>query len=174
MSDPTTPRAVAPNPEATIDDATFSVRRTITIGAPIDTVWTAVTEPRHIAEWFGQRAELDALAVGARGVFGFEGYGEFPVRVEEVDPPRVVAYRWSNENASPRDRDEVVFAHSTVFRFELESLTATSTRLTVVESGFDTLDDPRRSMESNRGGWTSELDDLVAYLERATSDEGAA
>jgi hypothetical protein len=37
--------------------------------------------------------------------------------------------------------------------------------LTVVESGFDTLSDPAASMESNRGGWNSELDELVAYLE---------
>ena len=35
----------------------------------------------------------------------------------------------------------------------------------VVESGFGTLADPAASMESNRMGWDSELDELVAYLE---------
>ena len=39
------------------------------------------------------------------------------------------------------------------------------TQLTVVESGFDTLSTPVESMESNRGGWDHELDELVAYLE---------
>ena len=42
---------------------------------------------------------------------------------------------------------------------------AGGTTLTVVESGFDALGDPIARMEDNRGGWTSELDELVAYLE---------
>ena len=174
---PSAPTGVpTPNPGATIDAETFSVRRTVTIAASLDKVWAAITEPQHIASWFGQRTELDTLAVGARGVFGFDGYGDFPVRIEELDPPHVIAYRWSNDNASPVDPDEVVFAHSTVFRFELEELapataaTPPSTRLTVVESGFDTLDDPTAAMAGNQGGWTSELDELVAYLEGPAAD----
>ena len=39
------------------------------------------------------------------------------------------------------------------------------TVLTVVERGFGTLTDPQAALESNRGGWTAELDELVAYVE---------
>jgi len=65
----------------------------------------------------------------------------------------------SNATASTLESGE-----TTVFRFTLESVGA-GTQLTVVESGFDALRDPSAGMESNRGGWDFELDELVAYLE---------
>jgi uncharacterized protein YndB with AHSA1/START domain len=145
-----------------VDTGEFTVRRTITIAAPIEKVWAAITEADHIARWFGQTAVLDEVAVGAGGVFSFEGFGAFPVLIEELDPPRMIAYRWSNEPAFP---DAPIDPnHSTVFRFTLDPLDG-GTRLTVVESGFQTQDDPSASMESHRTGWDSELDELVAYLE---------
>ncbi len=150
------------NDPSTIDAGAFTVRRTITIAASPDKVWEAITVPEHIVRWFGQKAELEALAVGAGGVFGFDGYGDFPVRIEEIDPPRSIAYRWGNDNAA--SVGAIDLAHSTVFRFTLEPV-GSRTQLTVVETGFDTLDDPAAGMESNRGGWDSELDELVAYLE---------
>ncbi|ACZ30886.1 Activator of Hsp90 ATPase 1 family protein [Xylanimonas cellulosilytica DSM 15894] len=149
------------NDPSVVDSDAFTVRRTITIAAPPEKVWAAVTQAEHIARWFPQAAVLDELAVGAGGTFTFNGYGAFPVRIEELDPPHVVAYRWGNDNthAVPIHPDR-----STVFRFTLEPVDG-GTRLTVVESGFETLTDPGASMESNRGGWDAELDELVAYLE---------
>jgi hypothetical protein len=41
------------------------------------------------------------------------------------------------------------------------------TRLTVVETGFETTSDPIANMEDHRGGWDGELDKLVALLESA-------
>ena len=152
------------NPPAVSDVEGLSVTRAVPIAAPVEKVWAAITEPAHIARWFGQRAVLDELSLGARGVFSFDGYGDFPVLIEELDPLRVVAYRWSNDNARALDPEQVDPAHSTVFRFTLEP-TAGGTLLTVVESGFGTLADPLASLESNRTGWTAELDELVAYVE---------
>jgi uncharacterized protein YndB with AHSA1/START domain len=156
------------NLPATIDDAAFAVRRTVTIASPPEKVWAAITQPQHLVRWFGQRAELPELAVGARGMVGFDGYGDYPLRVEELDPPHAVAYRWSNDDtvapADPDAPDDVVFARSTVFRFTLESVDG-GTALTVVETGFDSLGDPAAAMSSNRRGWTDEIDELVAYAE---------
>jgi uncharacterized protein YndB with AHSA1/START domain len=152
------------NPASVVDSDEFIVRRTISIAAPIDKVWAAITEADHIKKWFGQIAVLDEVAPGAKGMFGFDGYGSFPILVEEVDAPRMIAYRWSNDNATALDPTLVDSNHSTVFRFTLEP-TDGGTQLTVVESGFNTLSDPAASMESNRGGWDAELDELVAYLE---------
>ena len=152
------------NQPSVVDSDEFTVRRTVTIAAPIEKVWAAVTEPEHISRWFGQAAVLDELAVGAHGSFTWDDYGTIPVRIEELDPPRVVAYRWSNESGNAIAVDSVDPEHSTVFRFTLEAVEG-GTQLTVVESGFDTLSTPAESMESNRGGWDHELDELVAYLE---------
>lgn len=152
------------NQASVVDAGEFTVRRTITIAAPIEKVWAAITEAEHIARWFGQAAVLDDVAVGAGGVFSFEGYGAFPVLIEELDPPRMIAYRWSNDDARGTQPTEVDPDRSTVFRFTLEALDG-GTQLTVIETGFDTTSDPAFNMESHRQGWDSELDELAAYVE---------
>jgi len=155
------------NEPSVVNSADFTVTRTVSIAAPIEKVWAAVTEPEHIARWFPQTAVLDELAVGARGSFGWDNYGTIPVQIEELDPRRAVAYRWSNDSGHAIEAEQVDPEHSTVFRFTLEAVDG-GTQLTVVESGFNTLSAPAASMESNRGGWDSELDELVAYLEGAS------
>ncbi|MHC5796553.1 SRPBCC family protein [Lacisediminihabitans sp. FW035] len=149
------------NERSVVDSDEFTVRRTISIAAPIEKVWAAVTQADLISRWFGDRTILDRVEVGAQGTFAWDGYGDFPVRIEELDPPHTIAYRWGNDNTAATSLDP---DNSTVFRFTLEAI-AGGTQLTVVESGFDKLVDPAASMESNRGGWDSELDELVAYLE---------
>lgn len=98
-------------------------------------------------------------------MFSFDGHGDFPVQIESLDEPRMIAYRWGNDNGRSPDPARVDPERSTVFTFTLEPL-PTGTRLTVVETGFDRLADPTASMEGNRAGWDSELDELVDYLER--------
>ena len=138
----------------------YTVSRTIHINATIEKVWAAITEPKHLAQWFPQSATLEPAAVGARGAFTFEGYGTFPVVIEAVDAPRSISYRWGNDNAAPIPLEET----STVFTFTLSPVDD-GTTLTVVETGFENLTDPAGSLEGNRGGWDFELDELVAYLE---------
>ncbi len=150
------------NPSAVVDSDEFIVRRTITIAAPLDKVWAAISEPEHLSRWFPQSAVFDTIAAGSVGTFTFEGYGAFPVRVEEFEAPKSIAYRWGAPDDDPAgtiDPDR-----STVFRFTLEPVDG-GTQLTVVESGFNFGDDPAANMEDHRGGWDSELDELVAYLE---------
>jgi uncharacterized protein YndB with AHSA1/START domain len=150
------------NNPSIIDFEESTVSRTISIAASVDKVWAAITEAEHLKQWFPQDAELEDLAIGGGGSFTFEGYGTFPFVIEELDPPRSIAYRWSNENGRPVA--PIDLAHSTVFRFTLEPIDG-GTQLTVVESGFENLSDPAASLEGNRGGWDFELDELVAYLE---------
>ena len=146
-----------------VDEGQFTVRRTIRIAAPIEKVWTAVTEPAHISKWFGT-AVLDGAGVGARGTLTFPDYGPVPLRIEAIDAPRMVAYRWGNDDAlgelrrrgRPRALDRL-HVHSRVV--------ADGTQLTVVETGFETTSDPAANLESHREGWDSELDKLVALLE---------
>lgn len=152
------------NPPAAVDSRELTVTRTITIAAPIEKVWAAITEAKHIAGWLGQAAVLDVVAVGASGVFSFDGYGDVPVRIEELDPPKTIVYRWCNDDARGTQPTEVDDDHSTVFRFTLEPR-AEGTQLTVVESGFGTTTDPTFNLESHRKGWDAELDELVDYLE---------
>ena len=146
-----------------VDTATFTVRRTIEIAAPVGQVWAAVTEAEHISRWFG-RAEISGRGAGATGSLSWPDHGPIPLRVEAFDAPHSVAYRWSNDDALGTLPGELDVEHSTVFTFTLEPLPH-GTRLTVVETGFDATSDPLANLEDHRKGWDAELDKLVALLE---------
>lgn len=151
------------NPEAVVDHAAFTVRRTIRIAAPIEKVWVAVTEPAHISRWFG-RVQLDGAGAGALGTMTFDEDGAIPLRVEAIHEPRMVSYRWNNDDALGAPLDAFDEARSTTFTFTLEPL-ADGTQLTVVETGFDATSDPAYNLASHGRGWTLELDKLVALME---------
>lgn len=149
------------NQPSTIDDEGFAVRRTINIAAPPEKVWAAITDPTHISVWFG-RVEL----VEGNGTISWPDRDPIPLRVEAIDAPHTVSYRWNNDDAlgvSPGSIDERT---STVFTFTLEPA-AGGTQLTVVETGFDRTSDPAANLASHGMGWTLELDKLVAHLEGA-------
>jgi uncharacterized protein YndB with AHSA1/START domain len=151
------------NQASVIDEGTFTVRRTIRIAAPIEKVWTAVTAPEHISKWFGQTV-LDGTGAGAQGAITFPDYGTVPLRIEAVDAPRMVSYRWGNDDAAEERPDTLENDRSTVFTFTLEAV-PNGTQLTVVETGFEHTSDPTANLESHREGWDGELDKLVALLE---------
>lgn len=147
--------------QAIVDEGRYTVSRTVVIDAPRDRVWQALTDPEHIAKWFGQRAVIDSLTVGARGTFGWDEHGDMPLEIIEVDEPDHFGYRWAHVGDLDLNR-------GTDVRFTLREVGG-STELTVVETGFDRASDVeserRESLEGNRQGWNSELDELVAYLE---------
>jgi len=149
------------NPPAVEDEAAFTVRRTISIAAPVQKVWSAVTNPEHISRWFGQ-VKLDERGVGT---VAWPDH-VLPLRLESIDEPRSVSYRWTNDDFNPAAPAVVDDAHSTVFTFTLEA-TDEGTLLTVVETGFQTLEHPAANLASHSEGWTIELDKLVALVESA-------
>lgn len=147
---------------AVIDADTFSVRRTIRISAPVERVWEAVTATEHISRWFG-RAELAGSGVGALGTLTWDDRGSIPFRIEAIEAPRQVTYRWSNDDALGAIPDSLDEEHSTVFTFTLEPVDD-GTLLTVVETGFENTSDAAANLEAHRQGWNSELDELVALF----------
>jgi uncharacterized protein YndB with AHSA1/START domain len=141
------------------------VERQILIHAPVDVVWSVVTDPAHISGWFSDVAELE-LRPGGRMVLRWDRYGSVNGRVERVDPPRLFSFRW----VVPRTPGaEVGDENSTLVEFSL-SAEGESTRLKVVESGFRGLggsdEDRQGHVDAHREGWQSELDELIDYAER--------
>ncbi|MCE4025213.1 SRPBCC domain-containing protein [Microbacterium sp. Au-Mic1] len=147
------------NEASVADDESYTVTRSISIAAPAEKVWRAITEPEHLSRWFG----LTVLDAAGAGTMTFDGHGAVPIRVESVDAPRSVSYRWSNDNALDRLPVELDEENSTVFRFTLEP-EGEGTRLTVVESGFERTSDPLSNLDSHRRGWDAELDKLIALF----------
>ncbi len=137
---------------------TLAITRSIDISAPIERVWAALTEADLIAQWFGSYCEFDAVA-GGTGYFGWEHHGKHRVVVEHVEGPRFLVYRW----ARPDDVDPVR-GNSTVVRFELTRIDG-GTRLDLLETGFDELDDPQAAHADNTGVWAAELGELVEFVQ---------
>jgi uncharacterized protein YndB with AHSA1/START domain len=146
-----------------VDEEAFTVTRSISIAASVEKVWRAITEPEQISRWFG-RTVFDGARPGAQGTMAFEGHGAVPIRIEAIDAPRAVTYRWCNDNALDRPPTAFDEAHSTVFTFTLE-IEGSGTRLTVVEAGFESTSAPLVNLESHRVGWNEELDKLIALFE---------
>ena len=80
-----------------------TISREVVIDAPPDRVWAIVTDPRHVARWFSDEAEID-LRPGGAMVLTWQGHGTYRGRVEAVDPPRRFAFRWlRREDNEPGD-----------------------------------------------------------------------
>ena len=140
-----------------------TIRRTIVVPVDRDKVWASLTETDLISTWFSDSTTLSALEPGATGRFDWDGYGNFPFEVTEVEPKSVFGYRWSGIPA-----EELLSDDSTLVRFELADA-ADGTEITVIESGFEKLPGGtayrRTRLEQNRDGWNIELDELALALE---------
>ncbi|AEE47412.1 SRPBCC domain-containing protein [Cellulomonas fimi] len=155
---------IEPQPVAVADVDAFTVTRTIRIAATRARVWQALTQEEHISGWFGDRTELPERRVGGEGAFIWDDHGAVPVRIEQYDEPDVFAYTWGSPG------QPLAPGNATLVRFTLAD-DGDGTLLTVVETGFGELTtrDPRAELEDHRRGWSSELDELVGYLEPVRS-----
>jgi uncharacterized protein YndB with AHSA1/START domain len=144
------------------------IEREVLIDAPPEVVWSVVTDPRHVGGWFSDTAEID-LRPGGEAILTWEEHGTAYGRVERVERPRFVSFRWMREMGRPLPVDEFGEGNSTLVEFTL-SAEGDRTRLRVVESGFRELDGPEKEnakyAEENRRGWELELGELREYVSK--------
>ena len=138
-----------------MSSAPNELRRTISIRAPRDRVWAALTEPDLLVRWFPTiQARVD-LRVGGRMRFAWEGDADEAV-IEQVVPPERLVFRWRPE------RSERPFTTVTI---ELGDAGDGVTVLSLAETGFSQLSDPEGSFRGNETGWAEELEELRGFLE---------
>jgi uncharacterized protein YndB with AHSA1/START domain len=139
-----------------------SIEREVLINAPIETVWSIVTEPRHIGSWFSDSAEVD-LRPGGDLVLTWEAFGSTVATVEKVDPPNAFAFSW----VSPEPDRDAEGRGSTLVEFLLRPQDD-GTMLRVVESGFAGLagseEENAELAARHTGGWGTFLDRIVDHL----------
>lgn len=125
------------------------------IEAPLDRVWSLVVQPGF---WVLPDESLTGAVArpGESSIAKNPEYGDFPIRVEKVEPPTYVAYRWASAFPGQDLTDE----NSTLIEFTLTA-EGDKTRLRVVESGFAVLDAPEEvraeAVRSNTTGWPQVL-----------------
>src|SRR5882672_3545883 len=82
-------RVVARAGRASVD----RVERRIVLETPREEVWAALTEPARLSAWIGAEVDLD-LRAGGRGTARRGDGAMRRIRVETVDPPRCLVFRW--------------------------------------------------------------------------------
>jgi uncharacterized protein YndB with AHSA1/START domain len=135
-----------------------TIEREVVLAHPIERVWEVLTEPAHLAQWFGDSATID-LRPGGAALFTW-GDDRSAAIVDVVEPPRRFAFWWTSGTG-----DRVTVDNRTYVEF---TLTPTGdgrhTRLQLIESGFTALAHGDKQRVENTRGWTIELADLQAYL----------
>jgi uncharacterized protein YndB with AHSA1/START domain len=142
------------------------IEREILIDAPLDVVWSVITEPEHVARWFSDSAAID-LRPGGELKLTWEEYGSVHWRVERVEPPHFVSFRWMHAVQETPTGAGLREGNSTLVEFSL-TVEGEGTRLRVVESGFRELDgseeENAKYAEEHRRGWELELGELHEYV----------
>jgi len=146
-----------------------TIERSILIDASVERVWTVLTEPAFLGRWFGngEPVKIDPCPGGLL-VFDHGVHGVIPARLETVEPPRRLSWRWS-QGAAGEEPDD---SNATLVEFTLtEDESSAGTRLTMVESGFARLglpgDEAAVRHRANSGNWPAKLDQLCAECEQA-------
>jgi uncharacterized protein YndB with AHSA1/START domain len=149
-----------------------SIEREVLIEAPIETVWSIVTEPEQIARWFADYAEVDLRPGGdllLRFGPGIDGKGT----VEKVEQPTLFSFRWVSPEPG-RDM-EAAEGHCTTVEFALTAQ-GEGTLLRVTESGFAGLEGTEKEnaalAERHTGGWGMFLDRLAGLASSADVPAG--
>ena len=147
---------------------TDRIEKSIDIAAPVERVWRALTDHEEFGAWF--RVKLDgpfALGELSRGHMTYPGYEhlKWEARVVAMEAPHLFAFTWHPYAVDP-DRDYSAEPPTRV-EFRLEPA-GEGTRLTVVESGFDSIPAERReeALRMNTGGWEQQVKNVKAHAER--------
>lgn len=153
----------------------------VDLKAPVSRVWEALTDHEKFGEWF--RVRLDQPFVAGEestGQMTYPGYEHMPwfAIVERMEPERLFSFRW--HHADDEDGSTLTDEPATLVEFRLEPVTGgpgegtggkagDGTRLTITESGFEAIPDPRRLeiLRGNTKGWEMQAENLKAYVDAA-------
>jgi uncharacterized protein YndB with AHSA1/START domain len=140
-----------------------SVEREVLIDAPVEVVWSIVTEPEHIGRWLSDWAEVDLRPGGELELRWDKLSGSARGTVERVEPPHLFAFRW----VTPEPDRALHDGFETLVEFRLRA-EGEGTLLQLIESGFASHpaseEQNAELAERHRGGWDSFLGRLVDHV----------
>jgi uncharacterized protein YndB with AHSA1/START domain len=146
--------------------STDRIEKQIVLDATQARVWRAITDYREFNAWFGVTLAGPFTAGGkTSGKINIKGYEHvlMEVWVEKMEPQHFFSFRW-HPNAIEKDVD-YSNEPKTLVVFTLEEVKE-GTKLTIVESGFDSLPESRRQKAflSNDGGWASQTKRIADFI----------
>lgn len=134
------------------------IRRRLELRADRDRVWRALSDDGELRQWWGSTTPVEVRA-GWEGWFSFPEHGRHAVRIEVVEPPRYLAWRWS---ADETDVPLADVRQPLVAEWLLSERDGGGTTLQLLESGFT---GPANHAD-NTQGWDAEvLPNLVRLVD---------
>ena len=126
----------------------------------------ALRDAGEFGTWFGIKLEGN-FTPGARidGRVTVPGYEHLPLVlvVEKIEPEHLFSYRWHPYAVDP----DVDYSSEPMTRveFHLDEV-AEGTRLTVIESGFDSIPAARRAeaFRMNEHGWEAQINNIERHV----------
>jgi uncharacterized protein YndB with AHSA1/START domain len=142
------------------------VEKSITLNAPVDKVWQALTDHVEFGQWF--KVEIDGPFVPgevSRGHITIPGYEHivWEATIVAMEPKSRFAYTWHPYAVDPN----VDYSNETPTRVEFTLAPAGSgTRLDIVETGFENLPAHRQpdALRMNDRGWASQAENLRNHV----------
>jgi len=139
-------------------EAPNSIRRELSLQAPRERVWQALTDPAELVRWLPTGEARVDLRSGGSMFLSWQGLDEAEGVIDEVSPTDRLVFRWRiHGSARPYTRVTVT----------LDDLPDGRTHLVLVEDGFAALADDERDemIAGNTQGWTEELEELRELVE---------
>jgi uncharacterized protein YndB with AHSA1/START domain len=146
--------------------STDRIEKQVLLEAPRARVWRALTDVSQFNEWFGVSLTTP-FAPGAEvsGPIGIRNYEHvtMTIWIEKMEAERFFSFRW-HPYAVEADVDYSA-EPTTLVTFTLEDAPE-GTRLTIVESGFDTIPASRRdaAFRMNEKGWAGQAENIRKFL----------
>ncbi len=144
------------------------IDRNITINAPVERVFRALTDANELSAWFQVRIEGPLTAgseVWMTSTHPGHAGQRFKVRIAAIDPPSRMVWQWHPGEVDPNV--DYTREPMTTVTFTLRPSNG-GTEITVTESGFDAISLARRAKvyQDNSQGWTEVLVWLKNHAEK--------
>ena len=136
------------------DEPPSPIDLTVETQAPPARVWSALTEPRDVAEWFTEASHLGRVGDPYRLDFG-EGSVVEGV-ITELEPGRRFAYTWTWSDAEPHEE--------TLVAWTVSPLDEGGTEIRLVHDGWAEAGLDGTVRDDHEGYWVGYLEDLAAVL----------
>ena len=130
------------------------------INRPPSEVFAAIVNPDVLCRYFTDQSS-GPLAVGDRVIWHWAAWGDFPVTVKQVEPPRLIHLQLDSREWQKTDPGSYLVD---VF-FELEALDDEATMLSISERGWQGDGPGLKASHENCSGWTHMAMCLKAHLE---------
>jgi uncharacterized protein YndB with AHSA1/START domain len=148
---------------------TDRIEKSIDLKAPIERVWHALTDYQEFGTWFGVKLDgpfipgkITSGQMSGKSCGGHE-HLKWEATIKQMEAPHLFSLTWHPYAVEP------ILDYSqetpTLVEFRLEK-TADGTRVTVVETGFDSLPLHRKpdALRMNNNGWEIQLRNIQAHV----------